>query len=424
MPYFINVILPLPLERHFTYAVTDSEVQVLQKGMRVAVPFGKSKVYTGIVSAIHQTPPDVYEAKQIEQILDEEPLVNELQLDFWNWIATYYMCSEGEVLRAAVPSAYLLESETVVQLLKIDEEKEAELSDDEFLIVEALQLQSSLKIQEIIRILDKKTVLPVINKLVEKNIVVVNQEIQEQYKPKLERYVKLHPDFSTDERMHQLLDALDRAPKQREVVLSLLSLSARSRKPIKVSELTKETKATSAIVKTLVSKGILEESLVQTDRVQYSGGEEAGALRLNEFQERALQEIEASLITDNVCLLHGVTCSGKTEIYVKLIEKVIASGKQVLYLLPEIALTTQLISRLQSHFGEKVSVFHSKYSLNERVEVYRNVLNNDPKAQVVLGVRSSIFLPFSSLGLIVVDEEHEATFKQYDPAPRYHARDA
>ena len=424
MPYFINVILPLPLERHFTYAVTDSEVQVLQKGMRVAVPFGKSKVYTGIVSAIHQTPPAVYEAKQIEQILDEEPLVNELQLDFWNWIATYYMCYEGEVLRAAVPSAYLLESETVVQLLKIDEEKEAELSDDEFLIVEALQLQSSLKIQEIIRILDKKTVLPVINKLVEKNIVVVNQEIQEQYKPKLERYVKLHPDFSTDERMHQLLDALDRAPKQREVVLSLLSLSARSRKPIKVSELTKETKATSAIVKTLVSKGILEESLVQTDRVQYSGGEEAGDLRLNEFQERALQEIETSLITDNVCLLHGVTSSGKTEIYVKLIEKVIASGKQVLYLLPEIALTTQLISRLQSHFGEKVSVFHSKYSLNERVEVYRNVLNNDPKAQVVLGVRSSIFLPFSSLGLIVVDEEHEATFKQYDPAPRYHARDA
>lgn len=424
MPYFINVILPLPLERHFTYAVTDSEVQVLQKGMRVAVPFGKSKVYTGIVSAIHQTPPAVYEAKQIEQILDEEPLVNELQLDFWNWIATYYMCYEGEVLRAAVPSAYLLESETVVQLLKIDEEKEAELSDDEFLIVEALQLQSSLKIQEIIRILDKKTVLPVINKLVEKNIVVVNQEIQEQYKPKLERYVKLHPDFSTDERMHQLLDALDRAPKQREVVLSLLSLSARSRKPIKVSELTKETKATSAIVKTLVSKGILEESLVQTDRVQYSGGEEAGALRLNEFQERALQGIETSLITDNVCLLHGVTSSGKTEIYVKLIEKVIASGKQVLYLLPEIALTTQLISRLQSHFGEKVSVFHSKYSLNERVEVYRNVLNNDPKAQVVLGVRSSIFLPFSSLGLIVVDEEHEATFKQYDPAPRYHARDA
>ena len=424
MPYFVNVILPIPLERHFTYTVTDVEAEGLQTGMRVAVPFGKSKVYTGIVSAVHQEAPQIYEAKPIEQILDEEPLVCEQQLKFWKWIASYYMCTEGEVLRAAVPSAYLLESETVVQLLKVREEQEAELSDDEFLIIEALQMQSSLKIQEIMKILDKKTVLPVINRLVEKNLVVINQEIQEQYKPKLERFVKMHPDFSSEAKMHELLDALDRAPRQREVVLSLFSLTARNKRPVKVSELTKASGSTSGVIKSLVEKGILEETLVQTDRVQFSGGEEAGPLTLNEFQEKALQEIETSLETQNVCLLHGITSSGKTEIYVRLIEKMIASGKQVLYLLPEIALTTQLITRLQSYFGERVSVFHSKYSLNERVEVYRNVLNNSSKAQIVLGVRSSIFLPFPNLGLIVVDEEHEATFKQYDPAPRYNARDA
>ena len=268
MPYYVNVILPLPLERHFTYSVTPQEAEILQPGMRVAVPFGKTKVYTGIVSALHQRPPEVYEAKPIEQILDEEPLVSEKQLRFWAWLASYYMCSEGEVLRAAVPGAYLLESETVVQLVKIEEEQEVELSDDEFLLLEALQVQSALKIQEIIRILDKKTVLPVINRLVEKNLVVVNQEIQEQYKPKLERYVTLHQDFSSEPRMHELLDALDRAPKQREVVLTFLSLTARSRKPVKVSDLLQESGSSSGIVKSLIDKEVLVEKLIQTDRVQ------------------------------------------------------------------------------------------------------------------------------------------------------------
>ena len=424
MSYFVNVILPLPLERHFTYSVTEAEAEFLQVGMRVAVPFGKSKVYTGIVSTIHRKAPEIYNAKPIEQILDEQPLISEKQLKFWKWIAGYYMCSEGEVLRSALPSAYLLESETVVQLVKLEAEVEVELSDDEFLLLEALERQSTLKIQEIIKILDKKTVLPVINKLVEKNLVVVNQEIHEQYKPKLERYVKLDPAFSSEEKIHELLDVLDRAPKQREVILTYFSLSARSRKPIKITDLSKESGGSAAVIKSLIDKQILEEYFIQTDRVGYSGGEENDSLQLNEFQDQALEEIEASFTSENVCLLHGITSSGKTEIYVKLIEKVIASGKQVLYLLPEIALTTQLITRLQHYFGEKVSVYHSKYSVNERVEVYRNVLDNSEKAQVVIGVRSSIFLPFVDLGLIIVDEEHEATFKQYDPAPRYNARDA
>ncbi|HET8752985.1 MAG TPA: primosomal protein N', partial [Salinimicrobium sp.] len=424
MPDFINVILPFPLEKHFTYSVSPEEAQFLQLGMRVAVPFGKSKIYTGIVSAVHQSDPEIYEAKPIEQILEEEPLVTSQQLDFWKWIADYYMCSEGEVLRAAIPSAFLLESETLVQLLKKNEIDENVLSDEEFILYEALQKQSTLKIKEIIELLDRKTVLPIINSLVKKNVVVVNQEIYEQYKPKLERYVKLHPNFSDDEKMHVLLDMLNRAPKQREVIFTLLSLSARSKDPIKVSGLAKESKTSSAVIKSLIDKEVLQEYFLQTQRLQFEEGELSALVELNTYQKRAFQEINSAFENENVCLLHGITSSGKTEIYVKLIKSFLAEGKQVLYLLPEIALTTQLIVRLQNYFGEKVIVYHSKYSVNERVEVYQNVLNNSATARIIVGVRSSIFLPFQDLGLIVVDEEHEPTFKQYDPAPRYNARDA
>lgn len=423
MAFFINVILPLPLEKHFTYCISQAEAEFLRPGMRVAVPFGKSKIYTGIISEVHQTDPKIYEAKPIEQILDETPMVTEAQLKFWNWIASYYMCTEGEVLRAAVPSAFLLESETVVQLLKGVEVKDEDLSDDEFLLFEALQRQSAMKINEIIQLLDKKTVLPVINSLVEKKVVAVNQEIYEQYKPKIERHVKLHERFSNEAAMHQLLDELSRAPKQREVIFTLFGMTAKTKEGIKISELSKESKASTAVIKTLIDKEVLVEIKVQASRFDYEEGELAGHVELNEYQQQALEEIEEAFKTEDVCLLHGITSSGKTEIYVDLIEKVISSGKQVLYLLPEIALTTQLITRLQNYFGEKVLVYHSKYSVNERVEVYQNVLRNTEKAKIVIGVRSSIFLPFHDLGLIIVDEEHESTFKQYDPAPRYNARD-
>ena len=424
MPFFINVILPLPLEKHFTYSVSEAEANFLRPGMRVAVPFGKSKVYTGIVSEVHQTDPKVYEAKPIEQILDKTPVVTEAQLEFWQWIASYYMCTEGEVLRAAIPSAFLLESETVVQLLKGVEVEDNDLSDDEFVLFEALQQQSLLKINEIVQLLDKKTVLPVINSLVEKKVVAVNQEIYEQYKPKLERHVKLHSKYKEEAAMHRLLDELSRAPKQREVIFALFGMTAKGQDLIKISELTKESKASAAVIKALIDKEVLEEVKVQAQRFQFEEGELAGKVALNEYQQKALQEIETAFESQDVCLLHGITSSGKTELFVELIEKAVSEGKQVLYLLPEIALTTQLIARLQNYFGEKVLIYHSKYSVNERVEVYQNVLNNSANARIVIGVRSSIFLPFHDLGLIIVDEEHESTFKQYDPAPRYNARDA
>ncbi|WP_423818358.1 primosomal protein N' [Salinimicrobium sp. TIG7-5_MAKvit] len=426
MPFFINVILPLPLEKHFTYSVSKDEAQFLKPGMRVAVPFGKSKIYTGIVSEVHQRPPEVYEAKPIEQILDKTPLVTAGQLKLWSWVASYYMCSEGEVLRAALPGPFLLESETIVQLAKDVEIDDDTLSDDEFLLVEALQTKSSLKINEIIQLLDRKTVLPIINSLVEKKLAVVNQEIYEQYKPKIERFVKLHDRYLEEAAMHELLDELSRAPKQREVIFTLFGISAKSAKgksSVKVAELAKKSGASASVIKSLIDKGVLEELKIEISRFSFDLENHGKNLQLNEYQEKALQEIESSFESQDVCLLHGITSSGKTEIYVKLIEKAISQGKQVLYLLPEIALTAQLIARLQNYFGEQVLIFHSRYSVNERVEVYQSVLQNKETARIVIGVRSSIFLPFHDLGLVIVDEEHESTFKQYDPAPRYHARD-
>ncbi len=423
MSYFIDVILPIPLDKEFTYSVTEKEANFLIPGMRVAVQFGKSKVYAALVTRIHQDPPQVYEAKDIEHILDESPIVTNEQLRLWSWISTYYMCTKGEVMRAALPSAFLLESETIIlknDSITIDESL---LKDDEFLIYEALQYQSLLRIQEVVNIVSKKNVLPVIKRLIEKGIITVQEEIYEQYKPKIVRYVKLHSNYAREESLRLLLDSMTRAPKQRAVLMQLFTLQAKAKKPIKVSELSKQSNGSTSIIKTLIDKEILKEYHLQIDRIEFQGEPQDNFKKLNEYQLRAFHEINQSFEQKGVCLLHGVTSSGKTEVYVKLIEDIVSKGKQVLYLLPEIALTTQLISRLQEYFGEKLTVYHSKYSVNERVEAWNNVKDNKSKAQVVIGARSAIFLPFTNLGLIIVDEEHESSFKQYDPAPRYHARD-
>ena len=425
MQDFINVILPIPIEKLFTYKVTGEEAKALKPGMRVAVPFGKSKIYTALVFEIHNTAPTVYEAKEIDQILDDQPIVTNIQLKFWHWLAQYYMCSIGEVFRSAVPSALLLESETLILRNDRANIEENDLLDDEFLVFEALQHQSILRVQEISDILDKKNIIPVLNRLLKKNIIFLKEEMYEQYKPKLVRYVQLGKNYRSEENLEALLNGLTRAPKQSQVVLSLFQLQAVTKKPVKVSELEKASNSSSSIIKTLIDKGILEEQFVQTDRVVYEGDDENEALKsLNDYQKVALKDIKNSFQDNKVVLLHGVTSSGKTEVYVKLIEEFLSQGKQALYLLPEIALTTQLISRLQAYFGEKVAVYHSKYNVQERVEVWNNVLENKPVAQIVIGARSALFLPFKDLGLVIVDEEHESSFKQYDPAPRYHARDA
>ncbi|WP_293872015.1 primosomal protein N' [Flavobacterium sp.] len=423
MFYFIEVIIPLSLSKTFTYKVSKLEYAFIKKGMRIAVPFGKNKIYTALVIDVHQNKPTLYEAKEIHQILDEKPIVNEFQINHWFWIASYYMCNIGDVYRGALPSALLLESETIISRQSTTFVDEKELSDDEFLIFEALQRQSSLNIQNIIDILDKKTVLPVIQKLISKNIISLQEEIQEVYKPKLIKYIRLNEDYLSEKKLLELLDSL-KSEKRKNLVLQYFQLQGQERKPISVKQLTETANSSATILKALVDKQIFEEYFIQEDRVNFDKNKIDNELILSQPQQQAFNEIEKSFKEKEVSLLHGVTSSGKTEIYTKLIENYLTQGKQVLYLLPEIALTTQLVSRLTKYFGNKVAVFHSKYSNNERVEVWQNVLQNSEASQIVIGARSALFLPFDNLGLVIVDEEHESTFKQQDPAPRYHARDA
>ena len=419
--HFIDVILPIPIQKTFTYSVTQFEYEFLKKGMRVAVSFGKTKMYTGLVFNLHQIPPETYDAKEILQILDNKPIVTEHQLKHWEWISTYYMCGLGDVYRAALPSAFLLESETIIFKNESFDNKDI-LNDEEFLIYEALQHQSQLTIHQVVDILGKKKVLPIINELIQKSAVYIKEEIYEQYKPKLIKYVRLSNNYNSENSLELLMNELSRATKQREVIMTFFQLSA-SKKPIKVKDLEKVSGASSSIIKALEVKGVLEFYFIKTDRISYKG-ETSALKKLNNYQKQALKEIKISFTTKDVILLHGITSSGKTEVYTKLIQETLDSGKQALFLLPEIALTTQIISRLQNYFGNQISVFHSKYSMNERVEVWNNVLENKPKAQIILGARSSIFLPFNNLGIVVVDEEHETSYKQFEPSPRYNARDA
>lgn len=420
--YFINVILPLNLDKTFTYSVNAEEYKFLQAGMRVTVPFGKSKVYTALVVEKHTTPPQLYEAKDISQIIDETPIVNDIQLRHWQWIASYYMCSIGEVFKSALPSGLILESETIISSSHSEADK-SEATDEEFLVLEALENKSSITISEISQILNKKNVIPIIQSLLVKGLLIMQEEVQENYKPKLVKYIKLHDEFLQQEQLQGLLEILGKAKKQKEIVLHYFQLQATEKKPI-ASKLLMETSGVSAaVIKSLVEKGVFEEYYINIDRISFEK-EEDYEIHLSNSQAKALENIKENFQNFDVNLFHGVTASGKTEVYIKLIEEYLQQDKQVLFLLPEIALTTQLVQRLSAYFGNQIAVFHSKYNSNERVEVYNHVLQNSDKAKVVLGVRSALFLPFSNLGLIVVDEEHEATYKQQDPAPRYHARDA
>ena len=422
--YFIEVILPLSLAQTFTYQVNEAEYNYIKPGFRVAVPFATSKIYTALVVDIHQNKPEKYEVKEIHQILDETPIVTQIQIKLWRWIASYYMCSIGEVYRTAIPSALLLESETVISQKNNDFVLESSLTDEEFLVYQALQQQSSLKIQDIVGILNKKNVLPVIKQLIEKNILVVEEEVNESYKPKLLKYVRLNAVYNSSDGLNELLQILKKSEKQREVVMSYFQLMASEKsKLISPKQLKDKSGASSAIIKTLVDKEIFEEYTLKQDRVSFEENFKLNELTLSDAQNKALTEIQERFNSHEVTLLHGVTSSGKTEIYIKLIEEFLLQEKQVLYLLPEIALTTQLVSRLTAHFGNKVAVFHSKYNNNERVEVWLQSLEKSEKAQIIIGARSALFLPFNDLGLIIIDEEHEQTFKQSDPAPRYHARD-
>ena len=419
---FVEVILPLPLERNFTYAITAAEAQFIRPGFRVAVPFGKRNVYTGVVYKVHNNPPVAYEAKSIHSILDKSPILNSFQFQLWEWISNYYMCTMGEVLRASLPSIFLLESETLISLNKSSDSEISNLSDEEYLVFEALEQQSSLKIDEINTIINKKNSFPILQRLLDQKIIVSEQEVSEKYKPKLVRCVKIHSDYENQNNLQDLLESLTRSVKQRELVLNYFSLATQNTQ-IEVSELKTKSNATSTQIKALIDKGVFEDYFFQTDRIKFENSGVGISKDLNNYQELALKQINTSFETYDISLLHGVTSSGKTEIYVKKIEDIVAKGKQVLYLVPEIALTSQLVHRLKQYFGNKIAVYHSRYSQNERLEVWNHVLNNSESARVIIGARSSVLLPFRDLGLVIVDEEHEQSYKQFDPAPRYHARD-
>jgi primosomal protein N' (replication factor Y) len=424
---FVDVVLPLAVDRLFTYRVPIEFNDAIQKGVRVVVPFGKTKFQTGIILNIHETPPKEYQVKYIESVLDESPIVVGKQVQFWNWIAEYYMSTMGEVMNAALPANFKLGSETKVAIHPEFDADTVTLTDEEFLLVEALSVQETLDLVEVSSILDRKNVHPLIKKLIDKRIIVSVEELKWKYTPKYATYLRLTPDFEAEEKLKVVLDDLqskERSTKQFEALLLLLQRQSREQPHVSKSALL-EAGATESSLKSLEKKGVLLFETLEISRLKSSDKPEMSKKALSEEQTRALNEIKHSFESKDVCLLHGVTGSGKTEIYVELIDEQIKKGKQVLFLLPEIALTTQLIERLSSYFGDLVGVYHSKFNQNERVEIWNAVLNNaDDKFRIIVGARSAVFLPYSNLGLIIVDEEHESSFKQHDPAPRYHGRDA
>ena len=419
--YFVEVILPLPLPKLYTYRINEDEAHFLQTGMRVAVSFGKSKVYTALVHKVHTNEP-TYETKDIEYILDETPIVTPEQITHWQWIADYYMCTLGEVIKSALPSAFLLESETIIEIAEKDLNSNL-FSDDEFQVYEALHYKTALKGSEVSKIIPKKKTLKVIKSLVEKGAARISERIFEKYVPKLVKFIRLVKDYQSQEGLQKALELL-KGEKQKKLIMAYFNHINREVLPLKVENLLEEAKVSNAVLKSVVEKGILEIYYLQKDRVSFADSEVLAKKTLNNIQNEALYQVQQQFQTKNTVLLQGVTASGKTEIYIELIDQYLKEGKQVLYLLPEIALTIHLINRLKKHFGKNLSVYHSKYNTNERVEVWNNVLNNCSKAQLVVGVRSSVYLPFKDLGLVVIDEEHDSSYRQFDPAPRLQARDS
>jgi len=422
MLQFADVIIPLALDQLFTYHIEKPEQNQIQLGCRVAVPFGKSKVYTGIVARFHNEPPLHYQTKPVEQVLDDMPFVTVNQLKLWKWMSDYYLAPIGLIMKTALPSSMLLESETSIALTNSDLIDKDQLSDDEYLILEALEKQSEMRVKDTQELLQKKTVLPVLYQLVKKDIINLKQALVHQYQPKIIRIIHLNEIYEDKNELNKLFEKLAHADKQKEILLQYFQLRAQDKNFIKRKDLAEAAKVSATTVKTLIDKQILIESEIQEDRTFKKLALEQKKFELSKEQKEAKRSVKSHFKQSQPCLLHGVTSSGKTEIYIRLIEEVLQKGQQALFLVPEIALTTQLISRLEAFFGDQVLIYHSKNQPSVSVEVYQHVLQH-AKPQIVIGVRSGIFLPFQNLGLIIVDESHESSFKQQNPAPRYNARD-
>ena len=417
---YAEVIIPLALPRNYTWSVPEKWLGQIKEGCRVEVGL-KNKKYAGIVRRLHNEKPAAFEPKEIGNLLDNEPIIHPAQLKLWEWIANYYLCSEGEVMAAALPAHFKLSSETILVFNEESGDDFTHLDNDEFVVAEALHIKKELKLTEVQQLLDSNHVYPVIKRLIEKKVCFVWESLKETYNAKTENYVLLSPEYNNEEKLAELLNNWGRAPKQQELLLAYLHLS-KTEGEVTRPELLKKSGASDAQLKGLVDKNILKIEKRRVDRIKYLPPNVNIDFELTPAQQIAFDQINQAFQQRSVCLLHGVTSSGKTQVYIRQIEEAIRNGRQVLYLLPEIALTSQIIRRLQKHFGGLIGIYHSKFSQNERLEIWNKIRTGEMK--IILGARSSIFLPFQNLGLIVADEEHDPSYKQQEPAPRYHARDA
>ena len=418
---FVAVILPVAIPKTYTYAVPKECASQIQVGVRVEVQFGKNKLYAGLVAAVTTESPQGYAVKPLISVIDKQPIVTEQQLTLWQWIADYYVCTLGEVMNAALPNAFRLSSETKVQLNPAYEHDFQHLTDKEYLVAEALSIQSELSIDQIQGILNQKTVYPLLQKMLESGILFLKEELKTKYQPKTIACVRFQePYLSQPEKRRAAFDLLAKSVKQTNALLAYIQLE-KQQSFVRKQEICDSAKVDAATVQALEKKGILSIYAREISRLGTYQDDLNLLPALTATQKNAFDEIETLFQKQNTVLLHGVTGSGKTNIYVRLMEETIKKGGQILYLLPEIALTTQIIQRLQKIFGNQIAVYHSRLSNNERVELWKNTLHG---ASILLGARSALFLPFKNLQLIIVDEEHDPSFKQDDPSPRYHARDA
>ncbi|MCC7302374.1 MAG: primosomal protein N' [Bacteroidia bacterium] len=428
--FFADVIVPVSVPNLYTYRIPHELSGSVTEGQRVIIPFGKSKLYTGIIRRIHETPPSHYTAKYIETILDDHPVVHPVQLLFWEWVANYYIAHPGDVLNAALPSGLKLSSETKVVLFP-EPATETLLTDSEFLVAEALRSKGELSMQEIAAVTGSKSNYALIRSMREKKVICLVEEIKDRFKAKTESRVRFRDEFRNENRLGELLNNLEKkAPKQVDLLLDMIRRSGIS--SAQEREVTRSELNDISALPALVKKGVLEVYEVEVGRFRPTRASDKEKT-LSDKQCAAFEELSQSLLRQRVSLLHGVTSSGKTEIYTRFIRETLDAGKQVLYLIPEIAITTQLLERLLKYFGEAVGVYHSRFNENERVEIWNTVLHFTGKCapggpyapfSMIIGARSSLFLPWKDLGLIIIDEEHDASFKQQDPSPRYHARDA
>ena len=417
---FADIILPLNLPQLLTYGVPVDMQEVLRPGMRVEVALGRNKQYSGIVERLHNEKPETYIVKPIKAIIDRDPVVNEQQLLFWRWIGHYYIAAPGEVMNAALPAHLKLTGETRLEWIAAADDTR-EWSDMAYFVVEALQAKKEITITELRTLAGAEHFATVLNELLEAEAISINDSLEPTYRTRKEKILTLADTYHEEPALIALFDQLSRAPKQLHLLMAYTELTAKHG-VVKQADLIDRTNASVAQVKALVDKGVFVVEEKDVDRIAPRGVVASKEIVFTTAQQKAYDELNKGLEDKNVALLHGVTGSGKTLLYVQKIEECLAAGKQAILLLPEIGLTTHLVSRLYAYFGDMLGVYHSHFSNNERVEIWEKVRKGIYK--IVVGPRSALWLPYNDLGLVITDEEHDSSYKQRDPAPRFHARDA